>query len=56
MAWVDLLRDEDGEVLSSSVVHCPCDGYEPPAGGRPLTSSDFSAVGLVEMGRFDVVA
>ena len=50
MAWVDLLRDEDGEVLSASVVHCPCDGYAPPPGGRPLTSSDFPAAGLAWRG------
>jgi hypothetical protein len=56
MAWTDADYDEDGQVAQVGLIHCPCDGYEPPAGGRPLTSSDFAAVGLVEMGRFDVVA
>jgi hypothetical protein len=46
MAWADVLRDEDGEVLAYDLIHCPCDDYAPPAGGRTLTPSDFAADGL----------
>jgi hypothetical protein len=44
MGWVDVLEGDDGEALSTSVVHCPCDGYEPPTGGRPITPADFADV------------
>ena len=43
MAWSDADYDEDGQVMGGRLLHCPCTGYEPPAGGRPLTPSDFAA-------------
>jgi hypothetical protein len=46
MAWSEGIFDEDGEVLQASLIHCPCDGYEPPIGGRPLTPSDLAAARL----------
>jgi len=40
MAWVDVICDDE-QMRQVGLLHCPCDGYEPPAGGRPLTSSEF---------------
>lgn len=41
MAWADADYDRGGELMGVRLCHCPCDGYEPPAGGRPVTASDF---------------
>ena len=46
VAWADSDFDEDGNVIQTAMRHCPCDGYEPPAGGRPLTPVDFAAAAL----------
>jgi len=40
MAWLETLFFEDGEEQYGQI-HCPCDGYAPPAGARPVTPSDF---------------
>jgi hypothetical protein len=44
MAWTEAIFDEDGRILQASLNHCPCDGYEPPIGGRPITPADFVGV------------
>ena len=46
MCWDDAIFDADGQLMQFGLKHCPCDGYAPPPGGRPLTSSDFAADGL----------
>lgn len=44
MTWPDIFGfDADGEPTEWGLLHCCCDGYAPPAGGRPLTPSDFAA-------------
>ena len=55
MFWLDVFeRDENGEVLASGLIHCPCDGYAPPPDGRPLTSSELLAYPWWSGGRRDV--
>ena len=55
MAWVHLSYGTDPNPVYIGLIHCPCDGYVPPAGGRPLTSSESPADGLFEGMRIDVV-
>ena len=42
-AWPDAVYYETGELIDFDLVPCPCDGYEPPAGGRPITWSEVRA-------------
>jgi hypothetical protein len=50
MTWPDIDLDADGQVLGSALIHCPCDGYVPPAGGRPVTLSELFADGSTSGG------
>jgi hypothetical protein len=50
MAWVDEDLDEHGKVMGVRLIHCPCDGYEPPVGGRHVTPFDFPVEPYVEAG------
>ena len=51
MTWDDVIPYDEREFGQASLsLYCPCDGYEPPAGGRPLTPSDFAADGLAWRG------
>ena len=44
MFWLHVFEeDEDGEPLTCGLIHCPCDGYAPPAGTRPGASSESIA-------------
>ena len=56
MAWTDYIFDDDGQVLQVGLIHCPCDGYVPPAGGRPIASTVFHADVLDEKARIDLEA
>lgn len=56
MAWTDCVVDDDGHVLQVGLLHCPCDGYTPPTGGRPITSTEFYAARLDEKARIDLKA
>lgn len=40
-SWVDMFYGTDPTPDCIGLIHCPCDGYEPPAGGGPLTEADF---------------
>ena len=46
MAWVDVICGDE-QMRQVGLLHCPCDGYVPPVGGRPLTPADFAATGLL---------
>ena len=50
MAWPDVSVDGDGEVELIGLIHCPCDGYAPPAGRRPVASSEFAQPGSTSGG------
>lgn len=51
MFWLDVFEvGEDGEVLSSGLIHCPCDGYAPPAGAKPVAFWEFLADGYTSGG------
>ena len=50
--WTEVSFDEDGQMeLVCGLIHCPCDGYTPPPGGRWVTPSDFPTDGLFERWR-----
>jgi hypothetical protein len=44
MAWVDVINDGT-DFAQVELLHCPCDGYAPPAGGRPVELAEVLIFG-----------
>lgn len=42
MRWVDMDYGADPDPGCIRLIHCPCDGYEPPTGGKSLKPADFA--------------